>query len=170
MSKKINKDNVVLEIPQAIRQLAQKFRRQRLAKELAEKQLKKQRETEEKRLHATRLKAGWETATKVFLWAHALIESDVGQELMKKSHACLIFFDDTIIGVPRVLFGVSPNGLFLLTHMTHEGRGSHQQQYVYSPKDLAQFVHTVTLKLANQWVEDGKVWDCIKFRVERLKK
>ncbi len=56
MSKKISEDKLDLEVPKEIRELAQGFRRQRVKKEQAERLEKQKRETEQKRVHATRLK------------------------------------------------------------------------------------------------------------------
>ena len=79
MSKKTSKDTLNLQVPKEIRELAQEFCRQRVAKEQAEKLEKRERDAEQKRVRAARLKTGLPYATKVFLWAQALKESDIGQ-------------------------------------------------------------------------------------------
>lgn len=166
MSKKINRNAPALKVPKEIRELAQEFRQQRVEKERTEKLEKQKRETEQKRVRAARLKAGLKYATKVFLWAKALRESDLGEELMKKSHpptvySSIIFFDAHFIPkeVPWVGLGISPNGLFL----TSGGRFYSQKQ-VSSPKELAESVDTIILKSASVWIDDGRVWECIKRR------
>ena len=171
MSKKISKNTPALNVPKEIRELAQEFCRQRVEKEQAERLEKQKRDAEQKRVRAARLKTGLKYATKVFLWANALKESDIGQELMKKSHpptACsnIIFFDGHVAEVDWVGFGISPDGLFI----TLGGRMSflfHKQ--MSSPEDLAKSVDTVVLKAASEWIDDGQVWDCIKRHFDYLK-
>ena len=164
MSKKISKNGPVLEVPREIRELAQEFCRQRVEKEQTERREKQEKDAEEKCVRAARLKNGLKYATKIFLWAKVLKESDVGQELIKKSYSNLFFFDGHIVGVGWVGLGISPTGLFL----THGGR-FHSRHQLSSPKDLAQSVSTVTLKVASEWIDTGAVWDCIKRRFDYLK-
>lgn len=161
VNKKTRGNKLVLDIPKEIRELAQEFRRQRVAK----RQRKREDDANKKCVRAGRLKAGLKYATKVFLWAEALKESDIGQELMKKSHIPFIFFDGNIVGVPWVGLGISPEGLFL----TRGGRFSHHQQ-ILTRGLLAEAVRTVTLEAASEWIDNGEVWNCIKRRFDYLKK
>ncbi len=125
MSKKISKDTPAINVPRDICELAQEFCRQRVEQEQAKRREKQEREAEQKRVRAARLKNGLKYATKVFLWAKALKESGLGQELMRKSHAptaysSIIFFDGHIVGVGWVGLGISMQGMFL----TGGGRNS----------------------------------------------
>ena len=172
MSKKTSKDTLNLQVPKEIRELAQEFCRQRVAKEQAEKLEKRERDAEQKRVRAARLKTGLPYATKVFLWAQALKESDIGQELMKKSHpptasSTILFFDGHIVGVEWVGLGISQDGLFL----TRGGRWSHLSRHRGCPRaeDLAQSVPTVILEMAGEWIDNGQVWSCIYRRFDYLK-
>jgi len=171
MSKKISKAAPILNVPKEISDLALEFRRQRTEKEQAERLKKQKRDAEQKRVHAARLKTGLGYATKVFLWAQTLKESDVGQELMKKSHiptaySKILFFDGHIVGVKWVGLGISSKGLFL----THGGRMSHLfHKQMSSPENLAESVPSVVLEVASEWIDNGQVWDCIKRRFDYLK-
>jgi hypothetical protein len=160
--KPVNNRSVALKVPKEIRELAEKFRQQRVEKEQAERQEKQQRDAKQKRVRANRLKNGLEYATKVFLWAKELKESDLGQELMKKLHE-IFFFDDHIIGVEWVGLCISPNGLF----MTQQGWRSYRHP-LSSPKNLAESVPTVILKAASEWIDTGQVWNCVKRRFDYL--
>jgi len=169
MSKKNSKDTPALMVPKEICELAKEFHQQRLEKEQAERLEKQKRDAEQKRVRAARLKTGLKYATKVFLWANALKESDIGQELMKKSHpptaySIIIFFDGHIAGEEWVGLGISSEGLFL----TRGGRYP-TRRYV-SSEDLAESVPTVILEMANNWIDSGEVWNCIKRRFDYLKK
>jgi hypothetical protein len=171
MSKKISKDAPALNVPKEIRELAQEFCRQRVKKEQAERREKQRRDAEKKRVRAARLKNGLKYAAKVFLWAQALKESAIGQELMKKSHfptaySTILFFDGHIIGVEWVGLGISSEGLFL----TRGGRWAYfSRQQMSSPEDLAVSVPTVTIEAASEGIDNGEVWDCIKRRFDYLK-
>ena len=172
MSKKISKNASALKVPKEIRDLAQEFCRQRVEKEQAERREEQERDAEQKRVRAARLQTGLKHATKVFLWAQALKESAVGQELMKKSHpptaySTILFFDGHIIGVNWAGLGISSNGLFL----TRGGRMAHLvRREMSSPKDLAESIPTVILELASEWIDNGEVWDCIKHHFDYLNK
>ena len=165
MSKKLSKNKLAFEVPKEILELTEGFRKQRVAKELADKLEKQKRDAEEKRVRADRLKKGWKIATKVFLWAEALRESDLGQELMKNARSNLIFFDSHIIGLQWVGLAIAPNGIFLV-----QSSRSPKRDYIYSPKDLARLIPTAALKMVNEWIDNGQVWDCIKRRLNHLKK
>lgn len=169
MSKKNSGGKPALEIPKEIRMLAEGFRRQRAIKERAAIQRKQKMDAGKKRVQAGRLKRGWEVATKIFLWATALRESDVGQELIKKTYSLsLIFFDDDIVGMPKenlVRLAISPNGMFLV-YTNHR----QSQQYVPSSKYLAEEVYTTLLKAAGDSIDNGAVWDCIKRRLDQSEK
>ena len=172
MSKKISKNGPVLEVPREIRELAQEFCRQRVEQEQAKRREKQEMEAEQKRVRAARLKTGLKYATKVFLWAKALKESSLGQELMRKSHtptaySSIILFDGRIVGMEWIGLGISMRGMFL----TGGGRYSAlTKKMVTSSKNLAESVPTVTLKVINEWIDTGEVWDCIKRRFDYLKK
>lgn len=163
MSKKIKEDKIALKVPKDIRELAQGFRKERIEKEQAERLAKQKREAENKRVRVARLKTGLEYATKIFLWAKALKESDIVQELMKKSYSNLFFFNGHIAGTEKVSLGISPNGLF----WRNSGKGYSNQQ-VFSPENLAESVETIILESASVWIDDGEVWHCIKRRFDYL--
>ena len=166
----MSKDKPVFEVPKEIRELAQKFCKERTTKEQAERLAKQKRDAEQKRIRAGRLKTGLKYATKIFLWAEALRKSDTAQELIKRSHpptaySSIFFFDGHIAGIEWVGLGISPDNLFL----TRAGRMSYIfRQPLSSPEDLAKSVETVTLQLASEWIDNGEVWLCIKRRFNYL--
>lgn len=156
--------------PQNIQDLAKKFRDQRLVKAELEKQRKYKREKEKKRLHALRLKTGLVYAKQVFNWANSLRNSKIGKELMKASHIPtaynnIFFFDGHIKGVDWLGLVVSPEGFFL----NYGGRYSTlTQRAIKSSSELACMVNTKVLKTACEWINSGKVWECIERRFDYL--
>lgn len=159
------KKKKVLEInfPDDISKMAQEFRHKRLEKVIQEGFFRKIRREEAARLKTRRVKEGLAFAKKVFAWAESFRESEVGQELMKVSHIPTaysnIFFFDGQIGIRWVGLLVTPQGLFL----DNGGRMSCLfRKEINSPKELAAFVDTRVLKEACAWIEDGRVWECIK--------
>lgn len=156
MSKKISRNKPTIEFPKEIRELAQKFRQQRQARRLE----KQKNDEEQEHVRVARLKTGLKYATKVFLWAKDLKESDIGQELRN-----FIFFDGRIVGVPWVGLGINPKGLFL----TRGGRFAIDQP-ILTRGLLAEAVETVTLQMAGEWIDNGEVWKCIKRHFDYLNK
>lgn len=166
VNKKTRRNKLAINVPKEVRELAQKFRRQRIARELAAQQRKRESDAEQKRIRVARLKAGLLYAIRVFNWAKTLKESNVGQELMKKSHhSNLIFFDGHIVGVEPVRLGISSNGLFMMQQGWRSGG-----YQLLSPEELAELVNTVILKMASEWIDSDEVWKCIQRRFDYLKK
>lgn len=161
-----------INFPENIRELAQKFRSQRIEKQRIENQKRWEQEKKKKRLHALRLKTGLVYAKQVFDWAESFRDSDLGKELMRASHIPtayenIFFFDGHVEGVDWVGLVVSPKGFFL----NRGGRYSTlTQQAIKSSSDLARSVDTKVLKMACEWIDNGKVWECIERRFDYLKK
>ena len=166
------KDNSVFSVPENIKELSRKFREKRIADERLRAQQKKEREAREKALRAERLKTGLAYAQKIFLWTNAFRNSPVGQELMRKSHIPtayenIFFFDGHVENTEWVGLVVNPKGL----HLNHGGRYSNlSQKLVDTSKELAELVDTRILKKACEWIDSGKVWECIERRFDYLKK
>ena len=164
------KDSVLL-VPENINKLAKKLRDERVASERLRAQQEQEREAKEKALRAENLKNGLAYARKIFLWTNAFRNSSVGQELMKKSHIpgynSIFFFDGHIENINWVGLVVNPKGLCL----NHGGRNSNLfQRFVHTSKELAEYVDTRILKEACEWLDNGKVWECIERRFDYLKK
>ena len=165
------KDSVLL-VPENINKLAQKLRDKRIAIEKLKAQQEQEREAKENALRAENLKNGLAYARKIFLWINAFRNSSVGQELMKKSHIPtaynnILFFDGHIENISWVGLIVNPKGLCL----NHGGRyGNLFQEFVRTSKELAECVDTRILKEACEWLDNGKVWECIERRFDYLKK
>lgn len=159
MSKKIS-------IPRKIVNLADRFRKERLAKEKVDKRNRREKETAIKRIRTKRLMMGSVYAKKIFDWARSFRKSGTGQELMRMSHLPtleknIFFFDGNVEGSEWVGFVVSPEGLLL----DPGGRWSIlARKIIKSPSDLAYSVDTKILKTACEWIESGKVWECIERR------
>lgn len=163
------KDSVFL-VPENINKLAKKLRDERVTSEKLRAQQEQEREAKQKALRAENLKNGLAYARKIFLWTNAFRNSSVGQELMKKSHIPtayhnIFFFDGHVENTNWVGLVVNPKGLCL----NHGGRYSSLfQRFVHTSKELAESVDTRILKEACEWLENGKVWECIERRFDYL--
>lgn len=164
MPRKKKDRGLQISFPPKIHQLALDFCRERLAKEESERQNRLKQEKEKKRQHAMRLKTGLPYAQKIFAWAAAFRKSDNGEELIRKAisthYQGVYFFDDHIIGVDQVSLGISPSGLFII--MSGWKSGGKVQKSAF---DLAIAVPSVILKAAWEWIENGRVWECIECRL-----
>lgn len=165
------KDSVLL-VPENINKLAKNYRDERVASEKLRAQQEEERKTKEKALRAENLKNGLVYARKIFLWTNAFRNSSVGQELMKKSHIPtaynnIFFFDGHVENTNWVGLVVNLKGLCL----NHGGRYSNLfQRHVHTSKELAESVDTRILKEACEWLDNGKVWECIERRFDYLNK
>ncbi|TSC84703.1 MAG: hypothetical protein G01um101413_87 [Parcubacteria group bacterium Gr01-1014_13] len=160
MNKKVPTDKTAFNIPKDIHELAQRLYKKRLKKEKSEKLIKQKREAKQKNLRIARLKNGLEYATKIFLWATELRESDDGKELMKASHGSdLCFFNGQVMGTEKVSLGISVSGLF----WRYSGLRCSNQR-VYSAENLAESVETIILQEVCKWIDNGDVWYYIKHR------
>lgn len=145
--------------PENIRKLANKLCEQRLVKLRAEK-----RKLEADKKRAKRLKSGLKYAEKIYNWAEAFRASEIGCELMKKLPDIFIF-DERVEGMDWVGLSISPQGL----KIKYEGRWPNQSiSTVESAEYLAQSVDTKILKRACEWLDDGKIWECIERRFTYL--
>lgn len=160
--KKVSKIN----FPDDISKMAQRSKTLRLEKVIQEEFSRKIRREKAARLKTKRVKEGLAFAKKVFVWAESFRESEAGQELMRVSHiptaySNIFFFDGRIEGTRWVGLLVTPQGLFL----DNGGRMSCLfRKEINSSRELAASVDTRILKEACEWIEDGRVWDCIKRR------
>jgi len=169
---KVTKKYSVFFVPKNIEKLAQRLRDKRVTSEKLRAQQEQEREAKEKALRAENLKNGLVYARKIFRWTNAFRNSIVGQELMRKSHIPTIynnifFFDGHIENTNWVGLVVSPKGLCL----NHGGRYSNlSQRFVTTSKELAESVDARILKEACEWLDNGKVWECIERHFDYLKK
>lgn len=166
------KKDSVLFVPENINKLAKKLRDERVVSEKLRAQQEQEREAKERAWRAECLKTGLVYARKIFLWTNAFRNSFVGQELMKKSHIPtaynnIFFFDGHVENTNWVGLVVNPKGLCL----NHGGRYSALfQRFVHTSKELAESVDTRILKEACEWLDNGKVWECIERRFDYLNK
>lgn len=160
----------IIVFPKNIHDLAQKFQDLRLENKRIKRQKERKREKEKKHLEAVRLKAGLVYAEKIFNWAKIFRNSRIGKELMLTSHiptaySNIFFFDGEIEGFDWRGLLISPKGLFL----NYGGRYSvFTQKHIKSSSDLAKSVDTEILKTACEWIDDGRVWECIERRFNYL--
>ncbi len=165
-----NKKVSEISFPDDICKIAQEAKTQRLEKEIQEEFSRKIKREEAARLKTARVKEGLAFAKKVFAWAESFRESEVGQELMRVSHtptaySNIFFFDGRVEGAEWVGLVVTPQGLFL----DNGGRMSCLfRKAIDSPQELAASVDTRILKDACEWIDDGRVWRCIKRRFAYL--
>ena len=90
---------------------------------------------------------------------------EIGQELIRKSDGRIFFFDGDIEGVEwGVGLTVTNKGLFWIL----SGKGC-TPHIVKSAFDLAvaENLDLKILKAAREWIENGKVWECIERRLAR---
>lgn len=150
-----------INFPDDISKMAQSSKTLRLKKEIQKEFSRKIKREEVARLKTKRVKEGLVFAKKVFAWAESFRESEAGQELMRANYSEIFFFDGQIEGIRWVGLLVSPKGLSL----SNGGRWSVIfRKVIDSPEDLAASTDTRVLKEACAWIEDGRVWDCIKRR------
>ncbi len=171
MARKKRSKGLQINFPPNIQRLAEEFHSQRLNDEQVERQKKLTQEKERKRVRARRLQSGLPYAKQIFCWAKAFRSSEIGQELMGKSHIptaykSILFYDGHVEGVEWFGLGISDKGLFL----DRGGRWSVAiRETIKSAFDLAVAVDTEVLKAACEWIENGKVWECIERRFDYLK-
>lgn len=163
MARKKKSEGLQINFPPNIHQLALDFCRTRLNEEELERLSQLKREKERKRERAFRLQNGLESAKQIFLWAKAFRNSEIGQELMKKSHMptayrSVMFYGGQIEGTDWVGLGNTAEGLFL----DRGGRMSAlTRQIIKSAFDLALAVDPRALQDACKWIDNGKVWEYI---------
>ncbi len=151
-----------INFPESIIKLADKYRQQELEKQRVQKQKRQESERNEKRVRAERLKSGLEYAEKIFGWASSFIKSRVGKELMKRSHIPTLnnnvyFFDG--FSEKGCALGVFPGGLIF----DRGGRYSSLcQEVMRSTEELAVAFDAEILKNVCEWIDNGKVWECIE--------
>ncbi len=155
-----------ISFPPRIHQLALDFCRERLKKEESKRQSQLKQAKERKRTRAFRLQHGLEDAKKIFTWAKAFRNHEIGQELIRKSCGRMFFFDGNIEGVEWVGLAVTNKDLFWI----FRGKGC-SPHIVKSAFDLAvdEELDLKILKAAREWIKNGKVWECIERRFDCLK-
>ena len=164
--------NPVFFVPDNIVKLAKDFETKRADEERLRAKQKQEREAREKRLRSERLKTGLKYAEKIYAWTKSFQYSVVGQELMRQSHIPtayenIFFFDGHLDGLAWVGFVIESKGLFL----DSGGRWSHLgRKNINSAIELAKSVDTRILKEVCEWIESGKVWECIERRFDYLNK
>lgn len=121
---------------------------------------------EAKKLREERIKKGLKHAEYIFAWGEAFRESEVGQALIRIGHSYVdgvFIFDGQAYQKPWVGIGVGGGGVW----WTRSGCGS-RENYVQTPQRLAEEVDSEILKLAHGWIKEGKVWECVKNRIDKL--
>jgi len=156
--------------PDNIRRMADEFLTKRVAKQTLERLQKRTEAIARKVIEEGRLESGLVYAQRIFNWAKAFRESDMGQELMETSHVPtayknIFFFDGQIERTPWLGFGVSPKGLFLSRDNRFE---TLTRKYIESAEDLAKSVAAKVLKTVCEWIDNGLVWECIERRFAYL--
>ena len=152
----------MVEIPAAVVDLAEKVKKERQEEE---RELTQKEEKEEKRrakIRRNRIKDSEEYAKAVFEWAEAFRRDKTGIQLIDTGHPIfsgngVIFFDGNIEGEASRRLGVSSKGLWWVG----TGCGA-RPSYIRTPEELAAEVEPEVLKLVCQWIEDGRVWECIE--------
>ncbi|MBI2099331.1 hypothetical protein HYT45_02890 [Candidatus Uhrbacteria bacterium] len=159
-----------ISFPEDILKMAQEFKMRRLEKEIRKIREEFLRRQEAARLKTERVKTGLAFAKKVFAWAKSFRESEAGKELMRVSHIPtdyqnIFFFDGHVAGTEWVELVVTPQGLFL----DNDGKMSCLfRKEINSPRELAASLDTRILKESCEWIDDGRVWECIKRRFAYL--
>jgi len=160
-----------MDIPFKIKEMADKFWNKELEKQgiFGEKEL--ERKLEEKILREKRLKEGLKYAKQIFKWASSFRKSKVGRKLIVISHIPIaykqiFFFDGHVEGADWIVFVVSREGLFLNTGGLYS---FFSQKEISSSSVLASSVDVKILKTTCDWINDGRVWECIERRFDYLK-
>lgn len=132
----------------------------------ARKRAEEEKEEERLRITIERIEkqknAGLPYAKKIFDWANNFKKAPVAKKLFKigtiygdGSGVC--FFNGQAFQTTRRCLGIDDDGIWWMGF----GCGSHPR-IAETPEDLAKNVEPATLELVCQWIDHGKVWECIK--------
>lgn len=149
----------------------------RLAETLIEEKLREEREFTDKikaakikqeKIEKENIKSGIFYAKKIWSWARKFVRADIGRKLIKVSHTptaykWVCFFDGHIEGLSWRGLGITDEGVCWM----RSGCGATPQLF-NSLRDLAK-MDTKILRLACEWIDNGKVWECIERRFDYLK-
>jgi len=152
-------------IPREVVRLANKLYEGMLEEtEAAER--KEQLENERRNDERTRNRAaGLAFAEQIFTWALAFRDSAAGKKLMEVGHPTLFswdepgifLFDGDVKGTSWRAIGVGEKGVWW-----HASGCGTRPVYVASPEELVEGVDALILKQVVAWLDDGRVWECIK--------
>lgn len=159
-----------IDFPENIRELAKKLFAEETRKENEQFQKRMEEESKKAAAVAERMVLGASYAEKIFKWAKAFQESDIGKKLMRISHIptaykFVFFFTGKAEGKEWTGIGVSCQKGVLWTH----GRKYELHHYEDTPEELTGSIDPDILKLACEWIDDGRVWKCIEERFDYLK-
>lgn len=159
-----------IDFPENIIELAERLFGERARKENERLEKRKGEKLREERIIAERMVLGMPYAEKVFKWAQAFRESEIGKKLMEISHIPIayrfvLFFADRIEGKEWTGLGVSLQRGVFWTH----GRKYEFHHYIETSGELAGSVDADVLKLACECIDNGRVWKCIEERFDYLK-
>ncbi|MBI4120161.1 MAG: hypothetical protein HY454_01715 [Parcubacteria group bacterium] len=125
----------------------------------------RKKEAEERRIREEkRIKKGLKYAEYIFSWSEAFRESETGQLLMKIGHMPVdgvYIFDGHVPQKSWRGIGIGKKGIWWMRN----GCGA-TEHYVQTPRDLAKQIDPEILELAHEWIEEGKVWTCIRERMD----
>lgn len=158
-----------IEIPERISKLISGLVEQELNKEREYLAREKAKKLKRQSIERENIKNGLVYAKKIWAWAGIFRNTDIGRKLIKVSHTSaaynwVCFFDGHIEGRPWRGLGISvKKGVCWM----RSGCGA-TPQALESPKDLARVIDTEILKLACEWIDNGKVWECIEERLGYL--
>lgn len=148
-------------MPASIR-LAAEAVHTRLEKREKSDAIKRKRHEKKEKIDAKeRQKKGVHYAKKLLQWAHAFIESEDGRKLLTSARRHLYIFDEDLPGVSWKAIGVDEGGLWWMRY----GCGA-QPQFANTPEELADEVDFRILKATCEWIESGKIWECIERRTK----
>lgn len=154
-------------IPTGMVRMARKLH-VKLLEEIEAAERQKQEEEERRKQERIRNReAGLQYAEHIFAWALAFRESETGKKVIMVGHPTVsyrgdggvFFFDGDVHDKAWRGLGVGNAGVWWHAN----GCGCHPMS-VSSPEELAEQVDVEILKSACTWIEDGRVWKCIKDR------
>lgn len=159
-----------IDFPETIRELAEKLFSEEIRKKNEKLQKRMEEESKKAAIVAERIALGAPYAEKIFKWTKAFRESDIGKKLMEISHIptaykFVFFFTGKAEGKEWTGIGVSCQKGVLWGHE----RRYELHHYEDTPEELAGNIDPDILKLACEWIDDGRVWKRIEEGFDYLK-
>lgn len=107
------------------------------------------------------LKNGLEHAKRIFEWVDGFRKTETGKKLIQLGNRGYLggvyFFNGHVFGKPFRGLGFDNKSVWWIS----TGCGAHPRP-LETPKELAEAIAPETLKLACEWIDTGKIWECIK--------
>ncbi|TSC62478.1 MAG: hypothetical protein G01um101448_1088 [Parcubacteria group bacterium Gr01-1014_48] len=152
-------------VPKGLGRFANKLHEAMIEEEEAAERQRQEEIWRRKEVRMRNREAGLQYAQAIFTWALQFRSSETGKKLIQVGHPLVsyarengvFFFDGDVVGKAWRGLGVDNGGVWWKAN----GCGCHPMS-VSSPEELAEQVDAAILACACTWIQDGRVWKCIK--------